>query len=91
MSTWSQIDPDTSDLTIKLKKDNGDWVKITDDKMTFISINEEKTTFFILTGMELKTGYDYRILLGEEHDNDKLKSNSFTVKGLTTTTIIYFI
>ena len=85
MSTSSQIDPDTSDLTMQLKNNNGDWVKITDDKMTSYSINKGKTTFFILTDMELKTGYEYRILLEEE----QLQSSSFSVKGVTLTPIIY--
>ena len=74
-----------------LKKDNGGWVKIADEKMTVRSINEEKTTFFILTNMELETGYEYQILLEVGLDNDKLQSDSFTFKGLTTTTIINFI
>ena len=80
VSAFSQIDPDTTDLTMQLKKDNGNWLKIAENKMEFI--NKGKITFFKLTDMKLKTGFEYRILLEIGHDNDKLQSNSFTVKGL---------
>ena len=65
---------------MKLKKDDN-ICEIPNDKIQKISCDDGKMTFFILSELELKSGYKYQILLEFGDSGDEHESNSFCLKG----------
>ena len=65
---------------MKLKKDDN-ICEIPNDMIQKISCDDGKMTFFILSELELKSGYKYQILLEFVENGDEHESNSFCLKG----------
>ena len=79
---------DSTDFTIKLKTYNRGWKLIannidTDTKIKIkkMSCDNGEVTVFILSELELKSGYEYKFLLEIGDSEDKHESNSFVLKG----------
>ena len=69
---------------MKLKRDDTGWEVISNEEIQVKSCDNGALTFFIISGLDLKTGYDgYQFLLEVGDSKDMHKSNTFCLKGKT--------
>ena len=82
VSIRQPIDNSTK-IIVKLKRDDTGWEVISNEKIRMKSCDDGEVTFFILSGLELKTGYSYQLILEVGDSNDINTSNTFCLKGKT--------
>ena len=75
----TQLD-DTTEFSIKLKKDDKTSELIADNKI--ISKSCEDGIIISLSNLDLKTGYEYQISLEVGDNGEKYESNSFKLQGI---------
>ena len=80
VSTRLRIDNDTK-FTVKLKRDDTKWEVIADDKIQMKSCDDSEVTFFILSGLELKTGYNYQFFFEMGDSCNTHETNQFFLQG----------
>lgn len=81
----TQLD-DTTEFTIKLKKDDKNPELIADNKITKKSCEDGIIIF--LSDLDLKTGYEYQFLLEVGDNGEKLFSNHFKLQGIK---LLFFV
>ena len=80
VSTRLPIDNNTK-FIVKLKRDDTKCEVIADDKIQMKSCDDGEVTFFILSGLELKTGYSYQFFFEIGDSSNMHKSNQFCLQG----------
>ena len=66
---------------MKLKRDDTKWEVIADEKIQMKSCDDDEVTFFILSGLELESGYSYKFFFEIEDNRDAHETNSFRLQG----------
>ena len=69
--------------TVKLEKDNGECISVAENNITKKSCENGSVIFFIITELDLQTGYKYKFILEIEEKGEKHESKSFQLQGMS--------